>query len=75
VNGYYGSVNWDFCFEGCILILFIFSMSKIMKCASNDDAITIKAGDDADTVTYMFESPSMFFVLSVSNLSLLLSYF
>jgi proliferating cell nuclear antigen len=34
------------------------SMSKIIKCAGNDDAITIKAGDNADTVTFMFESPN-----------------
>lgn len=34
------------------------NMSKILKCASNEDAVTIKAGDNADTVTYMFESPS-----------------
>lgn len=32
------------------------SMSKILKCASNDDIITIKAQDDADTVTFVFES-------------------
>jgi len=32
------------------------SMSKILKCASNDDAITVKAGDNADTITFMFES-------------------
>jgi len=34
------------------------SMSKILKCASNDDIITIKAQDSADTVTFMFESPN-----------------
>lgn len=34
------------------------SMSKILKCASNDDAVTVKAGDEADTVTFMFESPN-----------------
>jgi len=34
------------------------SMSKILKCAGNDDAITIKANDDSDTVTFMFESPN-----------------
>lgn len=34
------------------------SMSKILKCAGNDDTITIKAGDNADTVTFMFESPN-----------------
>ena len=31
-----------------------------MKCAGNDDAITVKASDNADTITFMFESPSMF---------------
>lgn len=36
------------------------SMSKILKCASNDDIITIKADDEADTVTFVFESPSKF---------------
>jgi len=33
------------------------SMSKILKCASNDDVITIRADDDADNVTFIFESP------------------
>lgn len=32
------------------------SMSKILKCAGNDDAITLKAEDNADTVTFVFES-------------------
>ncbi|KAL3287424.1 hypothetical protein HHI36_001896 [Cryptolaemus montrouzieri] len=32
------------------------SMSKIFKCANNDDTVTIKAQDDADIVTFMFES-------------------
>merc|ERR1712226_274185 len=34
------------------------SMSKILRCASNDDIITIKAQDQADTVNFMFESPN-----------------
>lgn len=34
------------------------SMSKILKCAGNDDIITMKAQDNADTVTFMFESPN-----------------
>ncbi|GAB6028460.1 hypothetical protein CHUAL_002620 [Chamberlinius hualienensis] len=34
------------------------SLSKILKCASNDDIITLKAQDDADTITLMFESPN-----------------
>lgn len=33
------------------------SMAKILKCAGNDDIITIKAGDNDDNVTFMFESP------------------
>ncbi|XP_013397320.1 proliferating cell nuclear antigen-like [Lingula anatina] len=34
------------------------SMAKILKCAGNDDVVTIKAVDNPDTVTYMFESPN-----------------
>lgn len=33
------------------------SMTKILKCASNDDIITLKSEEDSDTVTFMFESP------------------
>ncbi|CAN6908589.1 unnamed protein product [Brassica oleracea var. botrytis] len=33
------------------------NMSKMLKCAGNDDIITIKADDGGDTVTFMFESP------------------
>ena len=36
------------------------SMSKILKCASNDDVITIRADDEADSVTFIFESPSIY---------------
>ena len=36
------------------------NMSKMLKCAGNDDIITIKADDGSDTVTFMFESPSMY---------------
>lgn len=32
------------------------NMSKILKCANNNDTVTIKAQDNADTVTFMFES-------------------
>ena len=34
------------------------NMAKILKCAGNDDIVTIKADDGGDTVTFMFESPS-----------------
>ncbi|CAI9585840.1 PREDICTED: proliferating cell nuclear antigen [Nanorana parkeri] len=34
------------------------SMSKILKCAASDDIITLRAEDNADTVTMVFESPN-----------------
>merc|ERR1712226_817245 len=34
------------------------SMTKILKCASNDDIITVKAQDQADTVTFVFDAPN-----------------
>lgn len=40
------------------------NMSKMLKCAGNDDIITMKADDGSDTVTFMFESPSTFSSLS-----------
>jgi proliferating cell nuclear antigen len=33
------------------------SMDKILKCAGNDDIITLKAEDEGDNVGFMFESP------------------
>lgn len=33
------------------------SMDKILKCAGNDDIITLKAEDEGDAVAFMFESP------------------
>ena len=41
-----------------LFFCFFFRMSKILKCAGNDDVITMKASDNADTVTFMFESQS-----------------
>lgn len=34
------------------------NISKILKCAGNDDTVTLKAEDIADTLTIIFESPS-----------------
>lgn len=34
------------------------SMTKILKCAANEDVVTMKAQDNADTVTFVFESPN-----------------
>ena len=31
------------------------NMTKIVKCAGNDDAITVKTGDKSDTVSFIFE--------------------
>lgn len=39
----------------------IANMAKMLRCASNDDIITIKADDGTDTVTFMFESPCMYY--------------
>lgn len=33
-------------------------MTKILKCAANEDVVTMKAQDNADTVTFVFESPN-----------------
>jgi len=34
------------------------TMTKIIKCAGNDDSITIKSGDKSDTVSFVFENPN-----------------
>lgn len=34
------------------------NLSKILKCAGNEDVITLKAEDNADQLTLMFESPN-----------------
>ena len=39
------------------------SLSKILKCAGNEDVMTMKAEDDADSVSFMFENPSEFMTL------------
>lgn len=40
-----------------------------MRCASNDDIITICAEDNADVVNLIFESPSMYTLLLYSQLN------
>lgn len=39
------------------------SLGKILKCAGNDDAVTLRAADDADAVTLVFENEGTFSVL------------
>jgi proliferating cell nuclear antigen len=38
------------------------ALSKILKCAGNDDSVTIHANDSGDSVNFIFESPSMFII-------------
>lgn len=33
------------------------NLAKVLKCSGSDDIVTLKANDDGDTVTFMFESP------------------
>ena len=32
------------------------SLSKILKCAGNEDSVIIRAEDDGDAVTFVFEN-------------------
>ena len=45
------------CDRNISLGLNLVSMGKILKCAGNDDTITLKAEDAGDNLTCMFESP------------------
>ena len=48
------------CDRGFSLGVNLNSLSKILKCAGNDDIITLKADDNsADSLSLCFESPSM----------------
>jgi hypothetical protein len=38
------------------------NLSKILKCAGNDDVVTLKAEDEPDTLTMVFEAPSEWLV-------------
>lgn len=33
------------------------AVSKVLKCAGNDDSVTIKAEDEGDVVSFIFENP------------------
>ena len=37
------------------------SLSKVLRCAGNDDVVTLKAKDKADVLNLLFESPSRCF--------------
>lgn len=46
--------------QGFILIFLFSSMSKILKCAGNEDIITLRAEDNADSLALVFETLSEF---------------
>jgi len=46
------------CDRNLVMGMNLASMTKILRCASNDDIITMKAQDSADTVSFVFESPN-----------------
>ncbi|NXK71178.1 PCNA protein, partial [Amazona guildingii] len=46
------------CNPGVISLPCPYSMSKILKCAGNEDIITLRAEDNADTLALVFEAPN-----------------
>ena len=42
------------------------SVSKVLKCAGNDDSVTLRADDDGDAVSFVFESPGFYYVLLIA---------
>lgn len=44
------------CDRTCALGLNLGSLSKILKCAGNDDIITFKTEEGSDLITFMFEA-------------------
>ena len=40
-------------------------MAKILRCASNEDSVTIKADDKGEEVVFIFESQSLFSFLTL----------
>lgn len=35
-----------------------YRLSIVMRCANNDDSVTLKAQDGSDTINFVFENPS-----------------
>jgi len=51
-----GSFERYRCDRNLTLGMHLGNLSKILKCASNDDVVTIKAADEADKITLTFEA-------------------
>jgi proliferating cell nuclear antigen len=45
------------------------SLTKVLKCAKDDDLCTIKAADDADVLNLTYEAKSTGFILSLSSVT------
>jgi proliferating cell nuclear antigen len=46
------------CDRNIALGLSLKPLSTVLKCANNDDSITLRAQDDSDTINFVFESPN-----------------
>lgn len=46
------------CDRSLTLGINIGSMTKILKCAGNDDQVTMRADDNGDNITFLFENTS-----------------
>jgi len=46
------------CDRAMTLGINLVNMAKIMKCAGNDDSVTLRANEDGDTITFIFDSPN-----------------
>ena len=42
------------------------NMAKMLKCAGNDDIVTMKAEDGGDSVTFFFETPGAWLLAGLS---------
>jgi len=51
------------------------SLTKVLKCAKDDDICTIKASDEADLLNLVYEAKSMFFFLVLVDVFVLLIRF
>ena len=36
------------------------NMAKILKCCTNEDSVTLRANEDEDSCTFLFESPGLY---------------
>lgn len=66
-NIVYGVAQWKLLYCGVLMLMMYFicsfsftSMSKILKCAGNEDIITLRAEDNADSLALVFETLSEF---------------